>query len=322
MNQQLRIIKDPNTVNFSLEKPTLGRRYNVATGNVITITTASAAVFAADKSEIKSDTPLYTASLSGDTIVDNTGELELQWDQTTIDALVQTGPKLNYKIVWLVNGTDQLIRWYDIVYWKLENPISESDLLMEKPELDEYRPESASIQITSVTNSLNFVCKQLSDPIHFWKGSIMQLKSETGKNERQWVADWDFDTRTLTIAQAFTSTPQVNDRFILRRGFYPEINSAWLEILSEVMSWQRKFVDYRGHLIAMDGYDFRLAHLYRTMSKIAHGMKLRGDDSWDGWIIYYNERYGQAINSLRAKVDADLDALYDYSRDGSSWATM
>jgi len=319
MNQQLAIVFNPDDNTRTVEGAQLSRRFNES-GQLISITIASATLYNSSGGII------FQGDLLGGGVINDNGLLTTIWDANTVTALLS--PKINYKIIWVVDGTI-LTRWYDVVYWKMQNPISEADLLAENPELSKYRPEK-KCQITSITNSTKYVCDQLSEPFQFWIGSIFQSNSRFLPNAEKRVTEWDEVTQTLTIDSPFSQELRQGDYFTLKRGYYPEILSSWQSIQEMIAAWIPKFGNNCANVpwdqsqfnTVVDGYDFRRVHLYQTMIYIANDLRLKLGDAYDLWLQRYSQLMSKAIGEIKAKVDADNSGSPDYFRSGQIWCTL
>jgi hypothetical protein len=325
MNQQLAIVFNPTANTRTVEGAQLPKQFDNA-GLVIQVTAATATLYS------PGGTQMFQGSILDGKVVNNNGELTTIWDVDTTTALLV--PKVNYKIIWDVDGVFYT-RWYDVVYWKMVNPISELDLLIEKPEIDKYRPER-KLRINTIVSPIKYVCDQLSEPDDFWIGSIFESNSKFVPDAVKRVVDWETDTKTLTLDSAFTpSDMRQGDYFMLRRGFYPEIQSSWISIQEMINSWAPKFSDSCTTVMwtlpwsdqpdrsnknyPVDSFDFRKVHLYQTMIYIARALRLRLKDEFDIWESTYGSLFGKALAEIKAKVDANNTGIPNLQRTGQIW---
>src|SRR6185369_15603799 len=87
-------------------------------------------------------------------------------------AILTKFPKSSYHVYWTLNSGDRLLdRWVDIVYWKMLNPTTEHDCMLEKPELDRHRPEQ-SLACTQLSSGALITCQTLYQPSGYFDGSI------------------------------------------------------------------------------------------------------------------------------------------------------
>lgn len=315
MNAQLGIIYNPNDNTVTTEGAVLERRYDSAM-QIIEVTDASATLYDAN------GTVIFSGTTSGGGIVIDNNKLTTVWDTTALNAL--STPKSNLKIIWNVDGTI-INRWYDSVYWKMENPISEYDLIAEKSELDKYRPEKMCT-VTTTTSNTEYICNQLSEPFDYWIGAIFQANTRFEPRSEKRVTDWDPTTKTLTIESAFDNTLRPSDNFTLRRSYNPEIIASWQSIRDMLASWVPKFNAGTAWTcvstpknVPVDGFDFKQIHLCQAMLYVARSLRLRIGDLFDLWDAEYSVRFTKALGELRAKIDINNDGKPDIIRSGAVW---
>jgi hypothetical protein len=342
MNQQLKIHIDQSN-NRTIDSLTLQQQY--VNGRAYPITQASGIVYGATGLPMDILTTFDTSgflSITGD----ESNGLLYNWQPLETATLTQY-PKSSYHVLWNLNNGDRILdRYCDVVFWKLLNPITEYDILLEKPELERYRPES-NLVATQASSGTSLVCDTLYQPSEFFNGSIIEFKGGNNDSFHFLVDSWSSITRSFVLATPVLRPINPGDKFTLRRSFKPEIDSAWLEIQNTIQSWVGAFVTespvpyYFPRLFgvfpppiktptdaglqwAIDGTDFRQMHLNRTMINISLALKIRSGDVFDIWYEYYNEKFGVAFSELEAKVDLNRDGIYngqDGLRRGVIWAS-
>lgn len=315
--KQVKIIIDPDDSSKTLESLSLENQVNDDL-STYTITAASLDIF-------EGSTKLTSGELSTEIAVETAENNSLVFTFPAADLSTLTeSPRANLKAIWNLNSGDRILdRWFSIVYWKLINPINENDVISEKPEFDQFRPEKA-LEVTTVVDTQNFICKELLDRTGFIDGSIIRWDSDNNYSVVNRIDSWDFPSRKITLSEALEVAPSKGDRFSLRRSYNPEINSAWIEILSTINSWVPALTNLEGFNLTVDSYDFRQLHLFMTIQKIASALRVREGDVFDMIVVEYGVRTTVAFGELKAKIDKDNDGVFsdNDTRSGVIWCEL
>lgn len=322
MNQQIqmRLLSDNSTL--QLDDLILSKQYK--NSSPYTITTAELLVY--DVEEIVASGTLVSGLSYQDS---EQNSLVYTWTQDEVDSLTEN-PKSNYRARWRLNISSDVAdriatRFFDIVYWKLLNPITEIDLLNEKPILDEVR-QTKRPTVTEAIDATNFKCNQLHNVSGFWDGSIIEFTSSNNRDIQIKIDSWDDDSNKITLAESLPNIPQLGDLFTLKRSFKQEIESSWNEILTEVNSWRPNLTDNEGLNKTVDSYDLRLLHLYKSVAKAAASAVREEDDPYDLIVKDYNLKTTAAFTNLKIKVDEDNSGTFDNESDlirsGQIWGSL
>jgi hypothetical protein len=316
--KQVKIIIDPNTSDRTLETLSLERQYNQDISNYI-ITSAEIDVYeGADK--------LTSGALPTEIQFEDSENNSLVFTFPTADLSTLTdAPKSNLRAVWTLNSGDRILdRWFSIVYWKLTNPIDEFDIISEKPEFDQFRPERP-LEVTEAVDDQSFICKELLDKSGFLDGSQIRWDADNNNYSiKNRVDSWDFPTRKITLSESLPEVPRAGDRFSLKRSYNPEISSAWIEILTTINSWVPNITDLDGFNLAVDSYDFRQLHLAMSIQKIASALRVREGDTFDLISQEYAMKSTFTFTELKAKIDKDNDGVFSNNdvRSGVIWSVL
>lgn len=305
MRTTLRIKTDPATNDKSLDDLTLERQFK--DNQVYSINTADLYVF-------KGSDIVASGSLNSGSLVYNdpdNSSLKYVWSNSEVVDLTKSA-FANCKARWNLNNSDRILnRWFNISSFALDNPITELDLLNEKPELDDVRPQKELRVTTDSTDKDVLECANLDEPEDFWVGSVVEWKGQTDYNNRFIVTAWDKSDSEITLENELTNTPSKNDRFVLYRSFYPEINAAFDEICHTLNSMRPNFTSQTGINKVVDSMDLRNWHLYLTISKIASNLRTREGDVFDLWSKEYNIKAVKASSDMQVKLDLDEDGTFE-----------
>lgn len=317
---QMRLLSDDSTL--QLDDLILSKQYK--NNSPYTITTAELIVYNVD--EIVASGTLVSGLSYQDS---EQNSLVYTWTAAEVVTLTEN-PQSNYRARWRLNISSdeadrEITRFFDIVWWKLLNPITEIDLLNEKPILDEVR-QTKRPTVTEAIDATNFKCNQLHNVSGFWDGSIIEFTSSNNRDIQIKIDSWDDQTNKITLAESLPNAPAAGDLFTLKRSFKQEIESSWNEILTEVNSWRPNLTDNEGLNKTVDSYDLRLLHLYKSVAKAAASAVREEDDPYDLIVKDYNLKTTAAFTNLKIKVDEDNSGTFDNDSDlirsGQIWGSL
>lgn len=184
-------------------------------------------------------------------------------------------PAINYKaqIDFTYSGvTYSNTYFYDVVYTRLVNTLNDYDLLSELPTLRDngfkFRGTSDSATITSITDSN---LKRFKND-YFNGGSVLILSTGETRNIS------DFDSTTGTVSFDAVPVAPISDPYILTKS-YKDVRERALEVIEGELIKDGK----RAHLL-IDSYDFRLTHLYLTITMICKSLSTSENDIW--WTLW------------------------------------
>lgn len=304
MNQQLTISTDKTGVR-TLEDYTLTPVYQ--NGALYTFTSVYVEVY-------DGATFLSSGTLTPTSDYHKNG-ITYTWDNTT-EALLTTSAKANYLAIWnFDSGNKVLHRYFDVVLFKMLNPIDITDIEIEKPELLKALSHVQTGTVSQTGTTTTMKCSEFSSPSNFYNGS--QITFRSGRNIKAGVTvnEWNSITKTFTFNETLAYAPIQGETFELHRSYNPEIISAWNEIISEMNAWVPTATDVDGLSHVVDPQDLRLVHLYKSIVKICQGLRMKEKDTFDLWVKEYSEKEIAAINGLRLKIDTNEDGRFDTTED-------
>jgi hypothetical protein len=309
MNQQLRINYDPDTTINTIDDLTL--ELQVENGAPYVISTAKLYVY--DGEDLVASGVLGDSSLTTNDVDESS--LKYTWSSAE-NLTLSDSPKANYRALWILNSGDRrLDRFFDVVYWKLLNPITTVDVLMEKPELSSHSRPERSLVATANGTTTTLICNRVTEPSDFFNGSEIIFNSGSNDDSVSIVTDWNRDSSEFTLEKALDYATSKNDKFLLRRSFEQEINAAWSELFHTIQAWRPMVMDNFGLNKLIDSLDLRLPHLYKSIINIYENRRERKGDTFDLASKDYSEKFSKAISELKLKIDENNDGIFDEEND-------
>jgi hypothetical protein len=314
MNQQLRIIVDPSDNSKTVERLELWPQFE--DGNKYQINTALLWVY--DGEDL-----IASGSLALSTLVyQDAQQNSLYYSWTTSEnATLSEGSQANYRALWILNNDDRrLDRWFNILHYTIQNPISLNDIFNEKPELTTHnRPIEAKFA-TSDGTTTTLICNNLNEITGFYDGGRVSFNSGSNSGREIKIDSWNFESKTITLIEALDYATKQGDRFEVERSFNPELNSSWNDILMMINSWVPKLTTTESLSKVVDGFDLSNLVKFWTLEKICRNLRLREKDTFDLAEFDYSKLKDKSIADLQLKLDSDVDGdIDDELRSGQVW---
>ncbi len=203
------------------------------------------------------------------------------------------------------------------------NPISEIDVITEKPELDRVRPRIKS-EVISVLSATSLEIRNVAQYDDFWNGSFCEFLTGSNRNTSIQIKNYTRNMRNIVLLDTPPFPVEEKDQILIHRSWQKEINSAWAEIISTMGSWL-KSSDYDWLNRITDSFDLRNLHLYLTIAKIGSALRLKLEDAHDLINIEYTAKADKAFGELQLKIDSNNDGVFaddEEIKGGLTWAAM
>jgi hypothetical protein len=273
----------------------------------------AASVYVVDGAEL-----LFKGSLGVELALEG-NFLVLTWDATT-ETRLGTAPKANYRVDWDIDGV-QYTTFFDVNYWALRNPATETDLVRRFTQFADNRPKTSSVLITDVVDDTNFSADSLNNEDGYWIGATIIMKRGYNAGARQLVTGWVKAIARFTIENPFPSAIRKDDQFDILYSWNNELNIAWNDVSGMVLRWASTVNSDRLNLV-VDSIDLKRIHLIKTAIMACERLRVAKEDTWDLLRTDLLSQVDSEFNDIKLKVDLDLSGTYtsdDGTRSGQVW---
>lgn len=238
------------------------------------------------------------------TIVAGTGEIYYSISSTYTGTLGE-----NYVAQWTyaISGTTYYqTTLFDIVRNEIAITVVDQDLLDEQADILEKNENFAgAVDSATSTTIVDADLKVYADD--WWNGGICKVVNPaTGSEQRREISDFTASTGTVTVPDAWGTTPTSSYTFIIYRGFYNKIEKAFEEMLFDVRQ-----KGYRPALI-IESSDLKIPHVKKTLAMICRDYITQVGDKWDELSKVYDKQYNDFMGKVQFQYDADESGIVDH----------
>jgi hypothetical protein len=209
----------------------------------------------------------------------------------------------NCTAVWrlTINSEYKYFRdMFDIVLNPLYPSVTDEDLVAECAQLQDAKyMEAGSVDTGNTVSIVSILLKEYQDN-HF-QGGTLEITDGACKGQKQRIASNTRSTGTITVDTAFGSALTSTSRFVAKRTFQREIDSAWNDIEAMIQT-----KGYRPALI-MNSEDLRPVHIAWTLVKVCRNLSKMPEDIWWQRANYYNTDFTNKMGMVKFAYDSDQD---------------
>lgn len=240
--------------------------------------------------------------ISGPSSVSEDSENKIKY---TIPSDVADEIDEEYRASWTIvidSKTFIFNQFFDVVRTKFENQINDDDLFKEFPFLKNIGYEKTGTPDSGTTLKLTDQ-ELLSYDKNFFKGGFIEIISGTNQGEVREISD--FDPPAIYWNSEMDSTIDSTSRYLLKRSFQNQINSAWEEIENYI-----KQLGNRPALICSPE-SFKRPHLFLSLEKICRGHAQSDQEIWWKMADHYYKLYESSISNVKYRYDSTEDGEPD-----------
>ncbi len=206
----------------------------------------------------------------------------------------------NWKIEWkfYIDGQETYeVQLFDIVLYKLNNPVSDYDILQRAPFLRELNYRRIETADSGTQNTI--VCSQLNEVDDYWTGGWIEIIEGINVGEKRQVSDFVQSTNTLTVSNIFTNAIDNDVKFVLIRSFTKEIDEAFNIFLNDL---HNKLIK-SNRIIGAE--QIKEPVVLKTLELICFNFSKDPVDLWFERGKMYKDDYNRRINSAMFDFDDD-----------------
>lgn len=244
------------------------------------------------------------------TIYDNTGTeklaetlAEVRLDGTMeyfVEDVICDEIAYNWKAEWkfYIDGQETYeVQLFDVVLYKLNNPVSDFDILQRAPFLREMNYRRIETADSGTVNTI--ICSQLNETDDYWNGGWIEIIEGINVGEKRQISDFVQATNTLTVLNNFSNAIDNDTKFVLIRSFTKEISEAFNIFLNDLINRGIK----TNRIIGQE--QIREPVVLKTLELICINFSKDPVDLWsERWKMYKGD-YDRRLNSAMFDFDDD-----------------
>lgn len=202
----------------------------------------------------------------------------------------------SYTIDGVVYEQTQL---FDVVLNRLAITVVDKDLLDQQADIME-RNESfnGGVESATTTTIVDADLKKYDDD--FWNGGLLEvINPSTGEVQVRTVSDFVSSSGTVTVSNAWGTTPDNTYKYIVRRGFQKKIEKAFEEMMMDVRD-----KGFRPALI-LESAELHIPHTKKALELICRDYQREADDRWAQLADHYKNAYAETLAKVKFQYDSD-----------------
>lgn len=236
----------------------------------------------------------------------------------SIDSAILATLDLNYIAVWTftVDGTVyEEKQLFDVVRSILSIPITDDDLYAELDSLrrQAYQKNGTASSATSTTLVDTTNLQEVDD---FWNGGMIEIIGGTGVGQKRRISDFANSSSTVTVDDAWTTTPDSTSRFRIIRSYTKQIEATFEEFEQLLVNLGRR------PALIMESQEIKTPLTYLAIAKIAMDLSTDEGDKWDRISIKYEDKFNTIFNGLKLNYDTDESGSINSEEEGEGVSTF